>query len=253
MGHEFEDRDEIEIDASPEEVWEAIATGAGMDSWFMGRNEVEPGEGGVVRTVFGGYTPESPVTAWEPGKRFAYRSSTADDGRFTAFEFLIEERDGGGTVLRVVASGFISGEDWEEEYDATTKGGEMFLRTLVEYLTYFPGRFATPITAFGPPVSDWERAWAALHAALGLTGTPGEGDRARFSLDGSGPIAPNEGVVYFVNPDTLGLRTNDALYRFLRGIHGAFVASHHIFAGDAGQQPEQTEQDWVAWLTQLSA
>lgn len=247
MGQEFEGRDEIEIDASPEQVWEAITTGTGMDSWFMGRNEVEPGEGGTVRTVFGAYTPESPVTAWEPLKRFAYRSSEADDGRFMAYEFLIEGRDG-GSVLRIVTSGFIPGEDWEEEYDAMTKGGEMFIRTLVEYLTYFPGRFATPITAFGPPVTDWEQAWASLNSALGLPGTPGEGDRTRFMLDGFGPV---EGVVYFVNPDTLGLRTNNALYRFLRGIHGAFVAAHHIFADDVDQ--EQTEQAWRSWLTRLSA
>jgi hypothetical protein len=26
-------------------VWEAIATGAGIDGWFMGRNQVEPREG----------------------------------------------------------------------------------------------------------------------------------------------------------------------------------------------------------------
>jgi hypothetical protein len=32
-------------------VWEAIATGPGLDSWFMGRNEVEPREGGTVRIV----------------------------------------------------------------------------------------------------------------------------------------------------------------------------------------------------------
>ena len=37
------------VHATPEEVWQAIATGPGIDSWFMGRNEVEPGEGGRPR------------------------------------------------------------------------------------------------------------------------------------------------------------------------------------------------------------
>jgi uncharacterized protein YndB with AHSA1/START domain len=45
MAHPFEIRNEIEVDATPEEVWEAIATGPGVDSWFMGRNEVEPRQG----------------------------------------------------------------------------------------------------------------------------------------------------------------------------------------------------------------
>lgn len=43
MGHSFEGIDEIEVPASVEDVWTAIATGPGIDSWFMGRNEVTPG------------------------------------------------------------------------------------------------------------------------------------------------------------------------------------------------------------------
>ena len=46
MTHPFEVSQEIELDATPEQVWEAIATGPGIDSWFMGRNEIEPREGG---------------------------------------------------------------------------------------------------------------------------------------------------------------------------------------------------------------
>ena len=46
---------QIELDATPEQVWEAIATSGGIDSWFMGRNEVDPGAGGAVRTAFGEY------------------------------------------------------------------------------------------------------------------------------------------------------------------------------------------------------
>jgi hypothetical protein len=46
MAHEFELHKEIELDATPEQVWEAIATGPGIDSWFMDRNQVEPCQGG---------------------------------------------------------------------------------------------------------------------------------------------------------------------------------------------------------------
>lgn len=249
MGHEFADGDEFEVDASPEQVWEAITTGPGIDSWFMGQNEVEPGEDGTVRTSFGGYTPESGITAWEPLKRFAYRSREAEDGRFMAYEFVIEGRDGGGAVIRVVASGFIPDEDWEEEYDAMTKGGAMFRRTLVEYLTHFSSRTATPITVFGPPVADWPRSWATVHRALGLSGPATIGARVRIDLDGVGPV---EGDVYFVNADTLGIRADDALYRLLRGFHGAFVASHHFFAVPDAAQVRAVEQAWSAWLAGVS-
>jgi uncharacterized protein YndB with AHSA1/START domain len=247
MGHAFESRNEAELDATPEQVWAAIATGPGIDSWFMGRNEVVAGEGGAVRTAFGGYVPESTVTAWDPLERLAYRTETAEDGRFIAYEFLIEGRAGGSTVLRAVTSGFLPGDDWETEYEAMTQGTALFFRTLVEYLTHFAGRAATPVTAFGPPVADWDRAWALLHGALGLSGPPAAGEPVRFTPDG---LAPVDGAVYFTNAQTLGVRTPDALYRFIRGLQGAWVASHHLFAERV--DIAATERAWQSWLTGVS-
>ena len=49
MAHPFEVRVEIEIEATPQQAWEAITTGRGMDAWFMGSNEIEPRLGGAVR------------------------------------------------------------------------------------------------------------------------------------------------------------------------------------------------------------
>ena len=46
MAHRFEITQDLEVGVTPEQVWEAIATGRGMDSWFMGQSEVEPREGG---------------------------------------------------------------------------------------------------------------------------------------------------------------------------------------------------------------
>jgi uncharacterized protein YndB with AHSA1/START domain len=167
MGHQFVQHQDAEVPSSPDDVWAAIATGPGIDSWFMGRNEVQPGPGGTVRTVFVEYAPELAVTGWDPARRFAYRSGEAPDGRFIAYEFLIEGQAGGSIVLRTVTSGFIPGDDWADEFEAMTLGGEMYFRTMVEYLTprppplaSFTGRFATPVTAFGPPGTDWARELA---------------------------------------------------------------------------------------------
>ncbi len=96
MGHEFEATNEITVDATPEQVWAAVATGPGIDAWFMGRNVVEPRLGGRARMVVGDFfTAESTVTAWERPHRFSYRSDEAEDGSFMAFEFLIEGRGAG--------------------------------------------------------------------------------------------------------------------------------------------------------------
>ena len=94
MGHAWENRDEVEVDATLEEVWAAITTGPGLDSWFMGRNEVRPEVGGAVRTDMGGFVMDSEITAVEPLRRFAYRTGDPA-GRFIAFEYLIEGRDHG--------------------------------------------------------------------------------------------------------------------------------------------------------------
>src|SRR5919106_977762 len=76
VGHQFELPHEAVVEASPEEVWEAISTGPGIDSWFMGHTEVA---GGVVRTAFGGHPmPDSVVTAAEPPRRLAHGSEKTD-------------------------------------------------------------------------------------------------------------------------------------------------------------------------------
>ena len=67
MTHPFEIEFETALPASPEQVWEAIATGPGIDSWFMGRNEVEPREGGVAAMDTGGHREEAMITVYEPG------------------------------------------------------------------------------------------------------------------------------------------------------------------------------------------
>jgi uncharacterized protein YndB with AHSA1/START domain len=247
MGHQFEERQEAEVPASPEDAWAAIATGPGIDSWFMGRSEVQEGPGGAVRTVFGEYAPELPITGWDPARRLAYGSGRAPDGRSIAYEFLIEGRAGGSTVLRAVTSGFLPGDDWAEEFEAMRLGGELYFRTLVEYLTRFAGRFAVPVTAFGPPGTGWSRDQPLLCRALGLSERPAPGDPARFSDE----IVTAGAVVYFANAHAIGVRTPDGLYRFMRGFAGPAIAAHHLFA--AGAEPDQARQAWEAWLSRTLA
>ena len=248
MGHPFEQRHEAEVPATPEEVWAAIATGPGIDSWFMGHNEVRPGPAGSVRTVFGEYAPELGVTGWEPGRHFAYRSGEAPDGRFIAYEFLIEGRAGGSTVLRTVTSGFLPGEDWAEEFEAMTLGTELYFRTLAEYLTYFAGRFARQVAAFGLEGTDWVRDRALICSALGLPEDPKPGDRAHLEASSA---ADAGGTVYTSSEHTIGVRDRDGLYRFQRGFGKPPMISHQLFAADA--DPAQSQRDWEAWLRRVLA
>ncbi len=242
MPHPFELRKEITLEATPRQVWEAIATGRGIDAWFMGRNQVEPREGGRLTMTIGDHTEEGTVTAWEPPRRFAYRAESPDGSAFMAFEWLVEGRGDGTTVLRLVQSGVL-GDDWETEYDALDKGWHMYLHQLGQYLRFFSGRPATPVSVMGPGPADADRMWAELRRGLGLAGVPAEGDRVRLTPDG---LAPIEGVVDYVSPAFLGVRSDDGLYRFARGFDGSVAMGHHLFAHDL--DPDEAERAWQAWL-----
>ncbi|MFL6140495.1 MAG: SRPBCC family protein [Labedaea sp.] len=246
MPHEFEVREEINLDATPEQVWAAIATGPGIDAWFMGHSEIEPGQGGTVRMSMPGWTAESTITAWEPGKHFAYKSEVNPDGSFMAFESIIEGRSGGSTVLRFVHSGFLGDEDWETEYDALRNGDRMYLEKLAVYVKHFAGRAATyNLFELGSAVADAERVWAAYREALGLAGPVSVGDKATVRVDG---LAPATGVVEFVRlPWWVGVRTDDGFYSLMWGHRDTPVVEYTAFNDDVdGSRIEQAWQGWLA-------
>ncbi|GAA0371321.1 SRPBCC domain-containing protein [Microbispora corallina] len=244
MSHEFAIREEIELAATPEQVWEAIATGPGIDSWLMGHTEIEPGVGGAARMTMLGFTQTSTITAWEPGRRFAYSSApNPQDDSYMAFEYLLEEREGGSTVLRMVHSGALGG-DWAAEYDALTKGDRVYLRKLAAYLEHFPG-LTSVHNVFAPgPQADGERTWAAVRDALGLTGPLTAGAPVRLRIEGLGP---QDGVVEFADlPTAVGVRVDDGLYTFVHGYQDTVLVEHHNFAKDADH--EGIERAWRSWL-----
>jgi uncharacterized protein YndB with AHSA1/START domain len=241
MTHEFEVRKEIEVQASPEEVWEAIATGVGIDGWYLGAgNEVEPRLGGTVRISFGAESGTSTVTAWDPPRHFAHRGDAHTDGTFHAMEYIVEGRAGGTTVVRLVHSGVL-GDDWESEYDALNEGDFMYLHQMAQYVTHFRGRQAKVVTAWRSG-TERERGLATLHAAMGVSDSPSEGDAVHFSAEG---IPPIDGVVDFVSPNLLGFRASDGLYRF-QIAPGFAYAGHHLFGDDV--DVEAASAAWQAWL-----
>lgn len=247
MGRAWSSHEEAALDSSPEEVWNAIASGPGVDSWFMGRTVVDPEKGGDFDTSVQGFTLHSTIETWEPPKRLAYRTEETADGRFVANEYLVEGRGASTTILRLVVSGFLPGDEWEDEYEAMRRGGELYFHTLVTYLKRFAGHYARPVGAYGPPITDWDGAWARLGTAIGLPASPAVGQRARFTLTGNRPI---DATVDFVNPDAIGLVSNDALYRFTKGFHTrGFFVSHHIFAE---VDEDQEARAWTTWLADLS-
>jgi hypothetical protein len=235
MGRPFEIRKETPLDADPEQVWAAIATGPGLAAWFMPM-EIDP---------------DSPmVQNWEPGRRLAIRTPPAEDGSFQTFDYRIEAAGPGRAVLRFLHSGF-TGDDWGDDYDVVTGlGWDMYFHTLGQYLAHFPGRPALYLEAEAPPSSTKPEAWARLVAALGLAEPVEVGAAVRLELPGVGPV---EAVVDYATASFVGLRAPLALIRFHGRAHtGMPVAvSQHTYLTTFDTASAQ--RGWETWLAGVFA
>ena len=198
MPREFECRREVLLPASPEQVWEAVATTAGNAAWLF-PNEIAPDGSGA--------------RVWEPPHHFALRMEQGD--WFNALDYLIEARDGGTALLRYVHSGIFV-DDWDTQFDAVQQHTDFYLHTLGEYLAHFNGR---PVTYIGggpgglqaPGATAGPDGFTRLRQALGLGTDVARGDRVALEPEG---LAPLEGVVDYLTANFIGVRTDDALYRF---------------------------------------
>jgi hypothetical protein len=235
MADEFNIVREVLLEATPDEVWESVATAPGQATWF-----------GLVPPI----DPSSEiVTAWEPGRRLVLQIPPAPDGSTQAFEYLISARDGATTVLRFMHSG--SGGDWAEEFEPTTAAGwDMYLQTLAQYHAHFAGRPATYVEAEAPTSSSTADAWPLFLDVLCGGGASGA---ARMEVGSpvafSHPRLPRmEGVVDLLTDQYVGVLTPDDLIRF----HGRWslgmpvAVSHRHYAG--GLEPSEAQKAWESWL-----
>ncbi|WP_157756892.1 SRPBCC family protein [Plantactinospora sp. KBS50] len=135
------------VPATPEQVWEVIATAEGISSWLV-PTRLEPRVGGEVVFDLGGVTSTGVVTDYTPNERFAIEEPwpIADRAEDVApemaqwfdsigvplpevfeslpqvspiaTEYLIEAASGGSCVVRIVTSAYGTGADWENEFFA---------------------------------------------------------------------------------------------------------------------------------------
>ena len=141
-----------EVAATPEQVWDAIATADGISAWMV-PTRLDPQIGGEVSFDLGGFRSTGVVTDYTPNVRFAYEEPwpiadqveaipaemvewfNAIDVPLSqvyhdlpsvtpiAVEFLIESASGGSCVIRVVTSSYGNGADWENEFFAEMVAG----------------------------------------------------------------------------------------------------------------------------------
>jgi uncharacterized protein YndB with AHSA1/START domain len=122
----------IDIDATLEEVWQALTTGEGIARWFAPHAAVTPGEGGSVSV---GWDPKElwtqPITVWEPMRRMQTAGEMPSaDGRMVrlAVDYYLEVQ-GGRVRVRLVHSGF-DDDSWDDYIDGLDAGWSFFLFNL---------------------------------------------------------------------------------------------------------------------------
>ena len=164
---------EVEVPGTPEEVWQAIATGPGMSSWFVPAEfEERDGKPVAATLTFGpGMKSRSVVTAWDPPRLFARESDGWVPGSPPiGTEFSVEARAGGVCLVRVVQSLFASTDDWDEQLTGAESGWPGIFRILRLYLMHFRGQRSAMMQVMTPVGGTLAQAWEALTAALGARG-----------------------------------------------------------------------------------
>ena len=249
---------EVEVPGTPEEVWQAIATGPGVSSWFV-PTEVEEKAGGTIVSHFGpGMDASAKVTAWDPPRRFAAESGDYGLGEGAppiATEWIVEARSGGVCVVRVVHSLFASGDDWDGQLEGLESGWPTFFVVLRQYLTHFPGQRSATFMAMALVAAPASKAWDTLVGSLGLAGAT-QGQRWKTSA-GATPLSgvvdrfavgDQSHAVLRLDPPTPGMAVLTACPMGDQ-VHVAFT--FYLYGDGAAAAATRDEPQWQTWMAAL--
>ena len=243
---------EVEVPGTPEQVWEAIATGPGVGAWFV-PTEIDGRIGGTETTHFGGGMDSvSTITVWDAPHRYVKEGSWGPNAPTIATEWLVEARGGGTCIVRVVHSLFAETDDWDNQLTGVESGWPTVFRILRLYLEHFPGQPSSQIQLMAMPVASASGAWEKLADALNLAGAaPGE---RRDASDGAPPLS---GIVDSVKPAEALLRVDLPApgTLFAAAVPAgkmAWVTAGFYFYGDtAAAVVARDEPAWTQWMTNL--
>ena len=177
-----------EIAATKDAVWEAIATGEGIASWFSPFASVEEGKGGTVTVswVEGADWP-SRITVWQPGSHLRLVDlsdlEAAAQGTALTLDYHLSSDDG-HTRIHLVNSGLPATPDFDEHFHMTTNGWRFFLWNLKHALERHPGVPRRMISARPWVTENRDEVWERLFGEEGV----GKRGGAEASAD-SGPTS----------------------------------------------------------------
>jgi len=248
---------ETEVPGTPEEVWQAIATGPGISAWFV-PTQLEEREGGAIALDFGpGMESKSVITAWDPPRRFVAenKDGMGPGSPAMATEWTVEAQSGGTCRVRVVHSWFASTDDWDNQFESVEQGWPAFFRILKIYLAHFRGLPSEVIPLMAMSSESKSAAWKKLLGSLGLARLA-EGRRVE-TAQGAPRLAGTVERVVDKDHEELFLRleepTSGVAYLVPVGMGGqvCLSVSIYLYGAQARALAAREAPVWQAWINGL--
>lgn len=246
---------EFEVPGTPEQVWNAIATGPGISSWFV-PTEIEERDGKPVamKLSFGpGMEISTAITNYDAPRMYRTEATGFVPGSpAIANEWSVEARAGGVCVVRIVQSLFASTDDWDYQLESAKGGLASFLEILRVYLTHFTDQRSAMMKFVAPAAGTESEAWDALTTALNVKGlNVGQ----RFA--GSKAAPTFSGVVEYLthNPNDALLRLDQpgpgVLALGIMNFPGAplmIAMNFYMYGDNAPETIARETAGWQAWI-----
>jgi len=248
---------EVEVKGTPEQVWQAIATGPGISSWFV-PTTIEGRVGGTLSLDFGGgMVSGATITEWQPPRRLVAEDKTwLPGGPPVATEWTVEAKKGGTCIVRVVHSLFASTDDWDGQLGSTETGWPSYFRVLRHYLERHAGEAAASFVLMAPVADAADTTWAKLSKAFGVP-APRVGQALRAKAPGGAAIAgivqavdhvpQGEGVMAVVSEPAPGVVLASAMD--CMGMRMATLQA--FYYGPRAAAAAAQKEHWQQWLSGL--
>lgn len=212
---------EVEVPGLPEQVWQAIASGKGVSSWFV-PTTIEEREGGATVSSFGpGMDAGATITEWKPPHRYTAVSAGepgAGGPGTVATEWIVEPRAGGTCIVRVVHRWFADSDDWDGQFEGHAYGwARSFFRILRLFLTHFPDKSCSAFDLAAFSQRSGPETWRVIASALPIDQATGRAGAAPGVPELSGVVEDLE----IPDPELLRVKeTSPMVKAALEGMEG---------------------------------
>lgn len=250
-----------EVAGTQEEVWDAIATGPGISSWFVPTDVECDRSGKPVRVVshFGDdptMDSVAKITTWEPPHRFVGLSADlGPDAPEVETEWSVDTLSGSTSIVRVRHQLVSEADTWDVQMEDWEGGWPWFFNVLGLYLLHFRGQESAAFRVMGgAPQPTWD-AWDDFSHAIGIANAD-VGDQVQSPDE----LPPLIGTVKYTSGEDQEFGTIARLDEPAAGIVSAFamamdgqvflVLDFYFYGTQAVETAARWEGRWNAWMAE---